>query len=204
MQVAEQAAGHVGDGDEAVVVAGVDHSHIGQRRVLRRARSIVAVARSGPTLRRGEAMHRDAGSRADTLGAHRDRHRAGDIGEQQRDAGVHRAGRAAEIVGDVDLDDRVGVAVDEPVGELVEVGVAEAGLKSVHLGQSCAGTVPAGSEWPMLDHLSIQCADVAASAAFYDAVLAPLGGQRLMDFGQVIGYGVAPQARLLARPAVDR
>ena len=30
----------------------------------------------------------------------------------------------------------------------------------------------------MLDHLSIQCADVDASAAFYDAVLAPLGGPR--------------------------
>ncbi|WP_203883240.1 VOC family protein [Planotetraspora kaengkrachanensis] len=43
----------------------------------------------------------------------------------------------------------------------------------------------------MLDHLAIQCADVAASAAFYDAVLAPLGGRRLMDFGSVIGYGVA-------------
>lgn len=41
----------------------------------------------------------------------------------------------------------------------------------------------------MLDHLSIQCADVPASARFYDAVLAPLGGTRLMDFGQVIGYG---------------
>ena len=33
----------------------------------------------------------------------------------------------------------------------------------------------------MLDHLSIQCADVAASAAFYDAVLAPIGGTRGMD-----------------------
>lgn len=41
----------------------------------------------------------------------------------------------------------------------------------------------------MLDHLSIQCADVAASAAFYDAVLATIGGGRIMDFGQVIGYG---------------
>lgn len=41
----------------------------------------------------------------------------------------------------------------------------------------------------MLDHLSIQVADVAASAAFYDAVLAPLGGGRVLDFGQVIGYG---------------
>ena len=44
----------------------------------------------------------------------------------------------------------------------------------------------------MLDHLSIQCADVAASAGFYDSVLAPLGGVRVMDFGQVIGFGIAP------------
>jgi catechol 2,3-dioxygenase-like lactoylglutathione lyase family enzyme len=42
----------------------------------------------------------------------------------------------------------------------------------------------------MLDHLSIQCADPAASAAFYDTVLAPLGGGRIMDFGTFIGYGV--------------
>jgi catechol 2,3-dioxygenase-like lactoylglutathione lyase family enzyme len=41
----------------------------------------------------------------------------------------------------------------------------------------------------MLDHVSIQCADVYASAAFYDAALAPLGGARIMDFDQVIGYG---------------
>ncbi len=42
----------------------------------------------------------------------------------------------------------------------------------------------------MLDHISIQCADVAASAAFYDAVLAPLGGRRVMDFGDSVGFGV--------------
>jgi catechol 2,3-dioxygenase-like lactoylglutathione lyase family enzyme len=41
----------------------------------------------------------------------------------------------------------------------------------------------------MLDHLSIQCADVDASAHFYDVALAPLGGRRVMDFGGVIGYG---------------
>lgn len=41
----------------------------------------------------------------------------------------------------------------------------------------------------MLDHLSIQVSDVAAAAAFYDAVLAPLGGKRLMDMGEVIGFG---------------
>jgi catechol 2,3-dioxygenase-like lactoylglutathione lyase family enzyme len=52
----------------------------------------------------------------------------------------------------------------------------------------------------MLDHLSIQCADVAASAAFYDAVLAPLGGSRVMDFGQVIGFGIAPKPEFWIGP----
>ena len=43
----------------------------------------------------------------------------------------------------------------------------------------------------MIEHLAIQCADVAASVAFYDAVLEPLGGRRVreMDDG-AIGYGV--------------
>ena len=45
----------------------------------------------------------------------------------------------------------------------------------------------------MLDHLSIQCADVAASAAFYDAVLPTIGGQRILEYdGPTIGYGVPP------------
>lgn len=42
----------------------------------------------------------------------------------------------------------------------------------------------------MLDHLSIQCNDPALSATFYDTVLAPLGGKRIMEFGDVIGFGV--------------
>jgi catechol 2,3-dioxygenase-like lactoylglutathione lyase family enzyme len=46
----------------------------------------------------------------------------------------------------------------------------------------------------VLDHLSIQCTDLPRGAAFYDAVLAPLKGRRIMDFpapiGRVIGYGV--------------
>lgn len=45
----------------------------------------------------------------------------------------------------------------------------------------------------MLDHLSLQCRDPVASARFYDAVLAPLGGQRVKDFGGVIGYGIPPR-----------
>ena len=44
----------------------------------------------------------------------------------------------------------------------------------------------------MLSHVSIQCADVERSAAFYDAVLAPLGGQRLMEFDDAVGYGLPP------------
>ncbi len=43
----------------------------------------------------------------------------------------------------------------------------------------------------MIDHLSIQCADVAASTRFYDAVLETVGAKRVMDFGDVIGFGTA-------------
>lgn len=52
----------------------------------------------------------------------------------------------------------------------------------------------------MIDHLSIQCADVTASAEFYDAVLTSLGGSRVMDFGEVIGYGVQGQPRFWIGP----
>lgn len=41
----------------------------------------------------------------------------------------------------------------------------------------------------MFDHISIQTQDPAAAAAFYDVVLAPLGAGRVLDFGEVIGYG---------------
>jgi catechol 2,3-dioxygenase-like lactoylglutathione lyase family enzyme len=41
----------------------------------------------------------------------------------------------------------------------------------------------------MLDHVAIQCSDPAASARFYDGVLAALGGRRIMEFGELIGYG---------------
>src|SRR2546423_10000888 len=51
---------------------------------------------------------------------------------------------------------------------------------------------PPGRMGGMLDHVSIQYADLAASAAFYDAVLAPLGGRRVLDFGEAIGDGAPP------------
>jgi catechol 2,3-dioxygenase-like lactoylglutathione lyase family enzyme len=41
----------------------------------------------------------------------------------------------------------------------------------------------------MLDHVAFQCTDLAASAAFYDATLAPLGVTRLADFKVALGYG---------------
>jgi catechol 2,3-dioxygenase-like lactoylglutathione lyase family enzyme len=41
----------------------------------------------------------------------------------------------------------------------------------------------------MIDHVSVQCADMEASARFYDAVLAPLGGHRVLDFDVAVGYG---------------
>jgi catechol 2,3-dioxygenase-like lactoylglutathione lyase family enzyme len=46
-----------------------------------------------------------------------------------------------------------------------------------------------GQDDHMIDHISVQCADLPASAAFYDAVLAPLGSGRVMDLGEAIGYG---------------
>jgi uncharacterized glyoxalase superfamily protein PhnB len=42
----------------------------------------------------------------------------------------------------------------------------------------------------LLNHLAIQCRDLAASAAFYDQVVAPLGGARVVQYGDTIGYGV--------------
>jgi catechol 2,3-dioxygenase-like lactoylglutathione lyase family enzyme len=55
----------------------------------------------------------------------------------------------------------------------------------------------------VLDHLGIHCADVPASAAFYDTVLAPLGGTRVMDFGQFIGFGVPPKPDFWLSPLGD-
>jgi catechol 2,3-dioxygenase-like lactoylglutathione lyase family enzyme len=54
----------------------------------------------------------------------------------------------------------------------------------------------------MIDHLGINCADLQASAAFYDRILAVLGHRRLADFGVAIGYGTdKPDFWLGAQPA---
>ncbi|OEV07703.1 VOC family protein [Streptomyces nanshensis] len=54
----------------------------------------------------------------------------------------------------------------------------------------------------MLDHIAIQVNDIAASAAFYDAVLAPLGGERKKQFGANISFGVTGHPLWLV-PAED-
>lgn len=55
----------------------------------------------------------------------------------------------------------------------------------------------------MLDHLGIQVADLSASKAFYDAVLAPLGAKRMMEFPGVAGYGITKPDFWLGPVTVD-
>src|SRR6478609_11861582 len=43
----------------------------------------------------------------------------------------------------------------------------------------------------MIDHVSLQTDDLAAAVAWYDAVLAPLGVSRVLDFEGASGYGPA-------------
>jgi catechol 2,3-dioxygenase-like lactoylglutathione lyase family enzyme len=45
----------------------------------------------------------------------------------------------------------------------------------------------------MIDHLCIQCADVGASASFYESVLTPLGGRRITEDAPAVGFGIPPR-----------
>jgi catechol 2,3-dioxygenase-like lactoylglutathione lyase family enzyme len=54
----------------------------------------------------------------------------------------------------------------------------------------------------MIDHLGINCSDIAVAATFYDRVLGVLGHRRIMDFGMAIGYGTdSPTFWISAQPA---
>ncbi|HEY3683525.1 MAG TPA: VOC family protein [Streptosporangiaceae bacterium] len=55
----------------------------------------------------------------------------------------------------------------------------------------------------MMDHTGVQVADMAANGVFYDTVLAPLGGTRLMDFGEAVGYGVAQPTFWISRATTE-
>src|SRR5829696_7722858 len=52
----------------------------------------------------------------------------------------------------------------------------------------------------MIDHVGLEVADLARSAAFYDAVLGRLGARRLVDGPGAVGYGSAePRLWIVAR-----
>lgn len=56
----------------------------------------------------------------------------------------------------------------------------------------------------MIDHVSIAVSDLARSAAFYDAVLAPLGFTRLAERERTIGFGKKyPEFWLNLRPGME-
>jgi catechol 2,3-dioxygenase-like lactoylglutathione lyase family enzyme len=52
----------------------------------------------------------------------------------------------------------------------------------------------------VLDHLALQVADVQASGSFYDAVLVPLGYERVLDFGDAIGFGAGGRPQFWIGP----
>lgn len=55
----------------------------------------------------------------------------------------------------------------------------------------------------MIDHVSVAVADLAASTAFYDRVLEPLGLKRMAERENTIGYGKRyPEFWLNARPGM--
>jgi catechol 2,3-dioxygenase-like lactoylglutathione lyase family enzyme len=55
----------------------------------------------------------------------------------------------------------------------------------------------------MIDHVSIAVRDLAAGAAFYETVLAPLGYARLVDRPDTVGFGKKyPEFWLNHRPAM--
>lgn len=55
----------------------------------------------------------------------------------------------------------------------------------------------------MIDHISVAVRDLAASAAFYQHVLEPLGYSRLVERPTTVGFGQKyPEVWLNARPAM--
>ncbi len=52
----------------------------------------------------------------------------------------------------------------------------------------------------MIDHISLAVSDIAASRAFFDKALAPLGAARKMDFGEGTGYITSGYGTQASRP----
>jgi catechol 2,3-dioxygenase-like lactoylglutathione lyase family enzyme len=53
----------------------------------------------------------------------------------------------------------------------------------------------------VLDHVALEVADLDRSARFYDAIMRPLGGRRIVDSPDGIGYGRdRPELWIMPRP----
>jgi catechol 2,3-dioxygenase-like lactoylglutathione lyase family enzyme len=56
----------------------------------------------------------------------------------------------------------------------------------------------------VLDHIALEVDDLARSASFYDALMRPLGGRRIVDSPEGIGYGRdRPELWLMPRNGAD-
>jgi catechol 2,3-dioxygenase-like lactoylglutathione lyase family enzyme len=63
----------------------------------------------------------------------------------------------------------------------------------------------AGEDYLVIDHVSIAVADLQKSAAFYAAVLEPLGYRKIADRPASVGFGKTyPEFWLNARPESER
>jgi catechol 2,3-dioxygenase-like lactoylglutathione lyase family enzyme len=54
----------------------------------------------------------------------------------------------------------------------------------------CTGVRLTGENGAVLDHVGFEVSDLARSAAFYDALFHPLGGRRIFESPDAIGYGI--------------
>jgi catechol 2,3-dioxygenase-like lactoylglutathione lyase family enzyme len=54
----------------------------------------------------------------------------------------------------------------------------------------------------VIDHVALEVSDLAVAGRFYDAVMHPLGGRRIVDSPEVIGYGT-DRAELWLMPRRD-
>jgi len=57
----------------------------------------------------------------------------------------------------------------------------------------------------MIDHVGFRCADIKASAKFYEACLAPLGFGKVVEHGDTVAFGAQfPQFWLIPGPPTER
>ena len=145
---------------------------------------------------RVEEVRREPGGRA---GDHDAVHPVGAGAERAAQAGRAELERAGEAVGQVGVlatlgggDHRLELGAGLVVGVLGGPGAGL--LDQLVLGGHGRTLSPTdvGGRWQdltMIDHLGINCTDLARAAEFYDRVLGVLGHRRIMDVDVAIGYG---------------